>query len=77
LRPDLYLRDLHVVGFSLGAQVAGHVGRLMNSTIQRITGMYELYYFLFSLDGEGSYFLLVPIIDYIIINVSIYIHKYN
>ncbi|KAL4149292.1 hypothetical protein QTP88_003272 [Uroleucon formosanum] len=39
LRPDLYLRDLHVVGFSLGAQVAGHVGRLMNSTIQRITGL--------------------------------------
>lgn len=38
LRPDLYLHDLHVVGFSLGAQVAGHVGRLMNSTIQRITG---------------------------------------
>lgn len=38
LRPDLSLYDLHVVGFSLGAQVAGHVGRLMNSTILRITG---------------------------------------
>lgn len=38
LRPDLNLHDLHVVGFSLGAQVAGHVGRLMNGTIQRITG---------------------------------------
>ncbi|VVC37247.1 Lipase/vitellogenin,Triacylglycerol lipase family,Lipase, N-terminal,Alpha/Beta hydrolase fold [Cinara cedri] len=39
LRPDLNLHDLHVIGFSLGAQVAGHVGRLMNSTIQRITGL--------------------------------------
>lgn len=38
VRQDLDLRNLHVVGFSLGAQVAGHVGRLMNNTIQRITG---------------------------------------
>lgn len=40
MRPDLKLADLHVVGFSLGAQVAGHVGRLMNCTINRITGAY-------------------------------------
>lgn len=43
LRPDLNLRDLHVIGFSLGAQVAGHVGRLMNRTITRITGIDEYY----------------------------------
>ncbi|XP_050428474.1 pancreatic triacylglycerol lipase-like isoform X2 [Adelges cooleyi] len=39
VRTDLDFKDLHVVGFSLGAQVAGHIGRLTNGTIQRITGL--------------------------------------
>ncbi|XP_050535300.1 pancreatic triacylglycerol lipase-like isoform X2 [Daktulosphaira vitifoliae] len=38
-RSDLNINDLHVVGFSLGAQVAGHIGRLTNSSLQRITGL--------------------------------------
>jgi len=42
VREDLKLWHLHVIGFSLGAQVAGHVGRLMNNTIERITGMGNL-----------------------------------
>ncbi|XP_050053058.1 pancreatic lipase-related protein 2-like [Aphis gossypii] len=39
VREDLKLFHLHVIGFSLGAQVAGHVGRLMNSSIERVTGL--------------------------------------
>lgn len=38
VRKDIKLKQLHVIGFSLGAQVVGHVGRLMNTTIKRITG---------------------------------------
>ncbi|XP_025200902.1 pancreatic triacylglycerol lipase-like isoform X2 [Melanaphis sacchari] len=39
LRKDLSFDNLHLVGFSLGAQVASQIGRQMNGTIQRITGL--------------------------------------
>ncbi|XP_025412427.1 pancreatic triacylglycerol lipase-like [Sipha flava] len=39
VRKDIKKEQLHVIGFSLGAQVASHVGRLMNSTLKRITGL--------------------------------------
>ena len=33
------LSDFHIVGFSLGAQVAGKAGTTLNGTLGRITGL--------------------------------------
>jgi hypothetical protein len=33
------LNDIHIVGFSLGAQVAGKAGETLNSQLGRITGL--------------------------------------
>ena len=33
------LNDLHIVGFSLGAQVAGKAGGILNGGLARITGL--------------------------------------
>ncbi|XP_076664504.1 phospholipase A1 isoform X2 [Andrena cerasifolii] len=33
------LNTLHVIGHSLGAHIAGHIGRYMNITLSRITGL--------------------------------------
>ena len=33
------LNDFHIVGFSLGAQVAGKAGAILNGKIARITGV--------------------------------------
>ena len=44
------LSDIHPVGFSLGAQVAGHLGYKLKGTLSRITG----------LDPAGLLFHYVP-----------------
>ncbi len=44
------LSDIHPVGFSLGAQVAGHLGYKLQGTLSRITG----------LDPAGLLFHYVP-----------------
>ena len=33
------LNDFHIVGFSLGAQVAGKAGETLNGNLPRITGL--------------------------------------
>ena len=33
------LNDFHIVGFSLGAQVAGKAGETLNGQLPRITGL--------------------------------------
>ena len=33
------LNDIHIVGFSLGAQVAGKAGVTLNGALARITGL--------------------------------------
>ena len=40
------LDDIHIVGFSLGAQVSGKAGETLNGQVARITG----------LDPAGIYF---------------------
>lgn len=35
------LNTLHVIGHSLGAHIAGHIGRYMNITLSRITGKFS------------------------------------
>lgn len=37
------LSTLHLVGFDLGAHVAGFAGRLLDGQVARITGMYIIY----------------------------------
>ena len=50
------LNDIHIVGFSLGAQVAGKAGETLNSKVGRITG----------LDPAGIYFLIYSLKPYIL-----------
>ena len=36
---SLSLNNVHIVGFSLGAQVAGKAGAVLNGSLARITGL--------------------------------------
>ena len=37
---NAHLKNFHPIGFSLGAQVAGHLGYKLGGKLSRITGMY-------------------------------------
>ncbi|XP_053971420.1 lipase member H-like isoform X1 [Hylaeus volcanicus] len=39
LAETIDLNTLHVIGHSLGAHIAGHIGRYVNNTLARITGL--------------------------------------
>jgi len=32
--------DIHIIGFSMGAHIAGYVGKRLEGKVHRITGMY-------------------------------------
>lgn len=33
--------DIHIIGFSMGAHIAGYTGKRLEGKLQRITGMYS------------------------------------
>jgi len=34
--------DIHIIGFSMGAHIAGYAGKRLGGKLHRITGMYIL-----------------------------------